>query len=120
MLLRTLGLRTQELAAGPYRFLLSDSIPVAYTDGTHWYVTEMYHNKGTTKRLNKWLHANDRPAVNKKPQSEIGDLFMGLDRWSVAQPEERRQAGRRELDQTPPTVLRLAEALSAVLMNGRS
>ena len=120
MILRTLGLRTQELAAGPYRFLLSDSTPVAYHDGEAWYVTEQYHNKGTTKRINKWLHSNDQtPGTQaKKPQSEIGDLFMGLDRWSVAQPEERRQAGRRELDQTPPTVMRLAEALSAVLMNG--
>jgi hypothetical protein len=121
VILRTLGLRTQELAAGPYRFLLSDSTPVAYTDGTQWYVTEQYHNKGTTKRINKWLIVNNQiPGRQaKQSQSAISELFMGLDRYSVEQPEERRQGGRRELDQTPPTVMRLAEALSAVLQNGR-
>jgi hypothetical protein len=118
MLLRTLGLRTQELAAGPYRFLLSDSIPVAYTDGDHWYVTDLWHNKATTKRINRWLHSNDKPPTNKRSQQEIGALFEGLDRYTV-ESVERRQGGRRELDQTPPNVMRLAEALSAVLMNGK-
>jgi hypothetical protein len=117
MLLRTLGLRTQELAAGPYRFLLSDSIPVAYTDGDQWYVTDLWHNKATTKRINRWLHANDKPAVSRRSQQEIGALFEGLDRYTV-ESVERRQSGRRELDQVPESTRDLAFALAKVL-NGR-
>jgi hypothetical protein len=115
MLLRTLGFRVQELEAGPYRVLLCDSTPVAYTDGTHWFRTSQYHRKGVTKALNRWL--KDRP-VQEVAQQQIGELFQGLDRWSDAM-QDRRQTGRRETDQ-PKSVLRLAEALSEVLNNGRS
>jgi hypothetical protein len=119
MQLRTLGLRTQELAAGPYRFLLSDSIPVAYTDGDHWYVTEQYHNKATTKRINRWLYSHDKPATNKRSQKEIGALFEGLDRYTLDEAVDRRQGGRRELDQVPESTRDLAMALARVLANGK-
>ena len=114
MLLRTLGLRTQELAAGPYRFLLSDSVPVAYTDGDNWYVTDQYHNKATTKRINRWLYSHDKPATSKRSQQHIGDLFQSLDRYTL-DTVERRQGGRRELDQVPESVQGLALALAKVL-----
>ena len=117
MILRSLGLRTQELEAGPYHILLSDSIPVAYTDGSGWYRTLQYFNKGTTKRLNKWL--KDRTPVALVEQSAIIQVFESISRFTEVA-EERRQSGRREADQTPASVLRLAEALSDVLVNGRS
>ena len=117
MILRSLGLRTQELAAGPYRFLVSDSTPVAYTDGSGWYVTDRYWNKATTKRINRWLHANDQPSVSRRSQQEIGQLFEGVDRWAV-ESVERRQSGRRELDQVPESVQGLAMALARVINNG--
>ena len=119
MLLRTLGLRTQELAAGPYRILLSDSIPVAYTDGDQWYITEMYHNKATTKRINRWLYSNDKPSVSKRSQRDIGMLFENLDRYTQ-ESVERRTGGRRELDQVPESTMGLAVALARVLTNGRA
>ena len=121
MRIRGLGLRAQELEAGPYRFLLSDSIPVAYTDGATWYKTVQYFDKATTKRLNRWFHdkASGMP-VASVPQSEIVSVFESVSRFSQPdQVEERRQSSRRERDQMPPTVMRLAEALVDALANGK-
>jgi hypothetical protein len=116
MLLRSLGLKAQELEAGPYRFLLADSVPVAYTDGTRWFRTTRYFRKGTTKALNKWLLDRE---VTHVDQDVIVQAFQGISRYTP-EVEDRRQAGRRERDQTPVNVLRLAEALHDVLANGRS
>jgi hypothetical protein len=116
MILRTLGLRTQELAAGPYRFLLSDSIPVAYHDGEAWVITDTWHNKATTKRINRWLYSNNQQPGQqmRKPQTEIGNLFESLDRYTQTE-IDRRQGGRRELDHIPPQALNLAEAIAGIL-----
>jgi hypothetical protein len=116
MILRHLGLYVQELEAGPYRFLLVDSVPVAYTDGTTWYRTSQYFRKGATKALNKWLR--DRP-VQLIEQSAIGTLFQSLDKWSTEERPDQRQGGRRKQDQVPGGILKLAEALHEVL-NGRT
>jgi hypothetical protein len=114
VILRHLGLYVQELEAGPYRFLLVDSVPVAYTDGTTWYRTSQYFRKGATKALNKWLR--DRP-VQLIDQQAIGTLFQSLDRFEP-EPADQRQGGRRKQDQVPGGILKLAEALHEVL-NGR-
>jgi hypothetical protein len=116
VLLRHLGLHVQELEAGPYRFLLVDSVPLAYTDGTTWYRTSQYFRKGATKALNKWLR--ERP-VQLIDQQRIGTLFQSLDKWSSEEKPDQRQGGRRKQDQVPGGILKLAEALHEVLNNGR-
>ena len=61
MILRSLGLHAQELEVGPYIFLLSHSIPVAYRDRSSGamppglYRTDRSFNKSVTRHLNTWI-----------------------------------------------------------------
>lgn len=100
MKLRQLGYRAQELEAGPYRFLISDSVPVAYNDGLVAYRSQEFFSKATTRHQNTWL--GDIKA-RRVPHQAILDLFEALDRF---QPE-RRLGDRRQIEQrTVPLMVR--------------
>jgi hypothetical protein len=92
---------------------VSDSIPVAYRDLEGWYKTDRFFNKATSQHLNKWL--KDRPHVIVSH-----DLIVQAFEALAVHTPDRRQTERRALQDTSDPVDRLAEALRAVLMNGRA
>lgn len=87
MRLKRLGYRAQELEAGAFRFLLSDSVPVAYQDATGSYRCHEFYSKATSRHQNEWLKG---VRSKKVPQQHIQALFEGIDRVP-----ERRHGDRR-------------------------
>ncbi len=77
MMLRQLGLYAQELETGPFTFLLSHSVPVAYKDSrtTLAYRTDAWYSKATSAHLNKWLKGVRHAIV---PHDLIVDAFQGV------------------------------------------
>lgn len=88
MKLRPLGFGVQELEAGPFVFLLSQSIPVAYRDARPEaglpgvYRTDAWFSKATTAHLNKWLGKREYATI---PHRLIIRAFEGLSRYSESQ-----------------------------------
>ena len=86
MKLRQLGLNAQELEAGPYTFLLSHSIPVAYRDRSEdamapgLYRTDRTFNKSITRHVNTWLR--DKGQYATVPHDVIVKAFSDLSRFS--------------------------------------
>jgi hypothetical protein len=86
MRLRQLGLYAQELESGPFTFLLSHSVPVAYRDSRPdaippgMFRTERFFSKATTAHINKWVGKN--PRVATVPHDLIVTAFDALSRWS--------------------------------------
>ena len=87
MILRQLGLYAQELESGPFTFLLSHSIPVAYRDARPeapapgLYRTDAWYSKGTTQHLNKWL-ASKGGRYSTVPHDLVLEAFQGISRYS--------------------------------------
>lgn len=86
MKIRQLGLYAQELEAGPFLFLLSHSVPVAYRDARAdapppgAFRTDRFFSKATTAHLNKWLGKTGR--YSTIPHDLIVDAFNSLSRWA--------------------------------------
>jgi hypothetical protein len=119
--IRELGLRVQELEAGPFTFLLVDSQPVAYADRSlevpRYYRVREHIRKGVTKALNKWLRGK---AVEVVPQASIVGAFQGISRFGPEPVSERRQNERRSGAEVDPRVAQLAKALVDIMGNGAS
>ena len=101
MRIRQLGLYAQELETGPFTFLLSHSVPVAYRDSRvdaqppGLFRTDRYFSKATTAHINKWL--GKTPRVSTIPHDLIVTAFDGLSRWSdVARKEPEAVTGVAE------------------------
>jgi hypothetical protein len=121
MRIRTLGLKVQELEAGPFTFLLVDSQPVAYADRSldvpRYFRTQDYIRKGVTKALNKWLRGK---AVEVVPQASIVGAFQGISRFGPEPVSERRQSERRSGAEVDPRVAKVAQLLVEIMGNGAS
>lgn len=85
MKLRQLGLGAQELEAGPFVFLISHSIPVAYRDTRPdamppgWFRTDRNFNKATTRHINKWLEKKRFATI---PHDMIVAAFENISRYA--------------------------------------
>lgn len=85
MKVRQLGLHAQELEAGPLKFLLSCSIPVAYRDTREnamppgWFRTDRRFSKATTRHLNAWLKGKRYATI---PHDMILEAFDSVSRFS--------------------------------------
>jgi hypothetical protein len=90
MLLRSLGLNAQELEVGPYIFLLSHSIPVAYSDRSSGamppglFRTDRSFNKSVTRHINKWIGGRSASTV---PHSVVVQAFQATSKYTE-QPAE--------------------------------
>jgi hypothetical protein len=86
MLLRTLGLNVQELETGPYVFLLSHSLPVAYRDRSPGamppglYKTDRFFSKSVTRHVNKWV--SDKGPHSTVPHDHIVSMFRSVSRYT--------------------------------------
>ena len=97
MLLRQLGLHVQELEAGPLRFLISQSIPVAYLDmrpdapAPGVYRSKEWFNKATTRHQNAWL--KDKGPYSEIPHELVVQAFESVSRFqNVSHPGWHRRA----------------------------
>lgn len=103
LILRSLGLNAQELEAGPYIFLISHSVPVAYKDrsqGAMWpgiYRTDKKFTKATTRHLNAWLRGSRYSTI---PHEKIVEMFQSISRFE--QPESERRQGEDRRNATDP------------------
>lgn len=85
MILRELGLRAQELETGPFVFLLSHGIPVAYRDRRPdamppgWYRSDIRLSKATTRHQNKWLEGHQHATI---PHELVLKAFQGISRFT--------------------------------------
>jgi hypothetical protein len=90
MILRQLGLNAQELEVGPYLFLLSHSIPVAYRDRSSGamppglYRTDRQYNKSVTRHVNRWIGERQASTV---PHDVIVAAFQAISKFA-GQPAE--------------------------------
>ena len=102
MLLRQLGLHVQELEAGPLRFLISQSIPVAYTDmrpeapAPGVFRSDAWFNKATTRHQNAWL--KDKGSYSTIPHELVVQAFESISRFQgvTAGPWQRRAEDRTQ------------------------
>lgn len=91
MFIRQLGLFVQELEAGPFVFLLSHSIPVAYWDTRAEAVppgrfrTDRNFNKSTTRHLNKWLRGKEYATI---PHGMIVAAFQHISIYTATRAAE--------------------------------
>jgi hypothetical protein len=96
MKLRSLGLSAQELETGPFLFLLSHSLPVAYRDTRPeamrpgLYRTDRVFNKSITRHINTWLR--DKGQYATVPHDVIVSTFEEISRFHVSE----QGAARRE------------------------
>jgi hypothetical protein len=87
MRLRQLGLYAQELESGPFTFLISHSVPVAYRDSRPdapapgLFRTDAYFSKATSAHLNKWL---GKARYSTIPHDLIVTAFNDLSKWTDA------------------------------------
>jgi hypothetical protein len=85
LILRQLGLNAQELEVGPYLFLLSHSIPVAYRDRSGGamppglFRTDRNFNKSVTRHINTWV--GDKPA-STVPHDVIVQAFRSVSKYA--------------------------------------
>jgi hypothetical protein len=90
MILRQLGLNAQELEVGPYLFLLSHSIPVAYRDRSSGamppgiYRTDRSFNTSVTRHINTWVGSKSASTV---PHEVIVAAFQNVSKYA-GQPTE--------------------------------
>jgi hypothetical protein len=90
VILRQLGLHAQELEVGPYLFLLSHSIPVAYRDRSSGamppglFRTERSFNKSVTRHINTWIAGRSSSTV---PHDVIVSTFQSISKFA-GQPTE--------------------------------
>lgn len=98
LILRSLGLNAQELEAGPYVFLISHSVPVAYKDRSPGamrpgiYRTDKKFTKATTRHLNAWLRGSRYATI---PHEQIIDMFQSISRFPPDHDERRIGDDRR-------------------------
>ena len=101
MRLRHLGLNVQELEAGPFLFLLSNSVPVAYADtrpeamAPGVFRSDGYFGKATTRHQNKWL-ADRRPYATV-PHDLVVQAFESVSRYTAAPPTHDGEGDRTAL-----------------------
>ena len=91
MRLRQLGFGVQELEAGPFLFLLSQSVPVAYVDrrpeamAPGVFRSDGYFGKATTRHQNKWLNPKRPYAV--LPHELVVQAFEQISRYTTTPAE---------------------------------
>jgi hypothetical protein len=110
MRVRQLGLRAIELEVGPYTFLLSDAVPIAYRDESGYVRSDNRGIRGDDKpsklasrHVNKWL--KDKGArARVVPQADIMALFLSLG-------DRRIEPKRRSEDGSGQILRQLGEAL---------
>jgi hypothetical protein len=84
--IRQIGLNAQELETGPFLFLLSHSIPVAYRDTRPnamrpgLFRTDKFFSKSTARHINKWL--NGKGPFSVIPHDVLVETFRGLSRYA--------------------------------------
>jgi hypothetical protein len=111
MRVRQLGLRAIELEVGPYTFLLSDAVPIAYRDESGYIRSD---NRGdirgddkpsklASRHVNHWLKQRGAKA-RVMPQAEIEALFLSLG-------DRRMEPTRRSEDGSGQILRQLGEAL---------
>ena len=85
MILRQLGLNAQELEVGPYLFLISHSIPVAYRDRSSGamppglYRTDRFFSKSVTRHINTWLKGQASSTV---PHDVVVQAFQNVSKYT--------------------------------------
>jgi hypothetical protein len=88
MRIRELGLRSFELETGPFAFLVSHGVPVAYRDrrpeaaAPGLYRTDKAWGKATTRHLNSWLKGKGPYAT--LPHDLITEAFSSISRYAGA------------------------------------
>ena len=86
MILRQLGLNAQELEVGPFVFLLSHSVPVAYRDRSSGamppglYRTEKWFSKSVTRHINTWLRGRPSSTV---PHDVVIEAFKSVSKYAT-------------------------------------
>lgn len=94
MKLRSLGLNAQELEVGPYLFLISHSIPVAYQDRSSGamppglYRTDRFFSKSVTRHINTWIRGRPSSTV---PHDVVVEAFQGVSKYA-GQPQDQAWA----------------------------
>jgi hypothetical protein len=97
MHIRKLGMRATEIEAAGMRFLLTDLVPVAYTDGAQWFRAEPRLHKAETQHQNEWFKRNEVTKYREVSRSAVLEAFANV--------TEIRYDGRREEDQPDSTVI---------------
>jgi hypothetical protein len=112
MRVRRLGHRAIELEVGPYTFLLSDAVPIAYRDESGYVRSD---NRGdirgddkpsklASRHMNHWLKTKGSPKARVVPQADIMALFLSLG-------DRRMEPTRRSEDGSGQILRQLGEAL---------
>lgn len=106
MRLRQLGLHVQELEAGPLRFLISQSVPVAYQDmrpeamPPGVFRSDAYFNKATTRHQNAWL--KDKGPYSTVPHELVIQAFESVSRYTNTPTVwQRRKEDKRQGQEVP-------------------